>query len=65
MSYFTKPNPTSDYLRTRAELGRTYPNDRVTDEKLWADAKLRGKLGCRQANEVISTIDNLRSRGYR
>lgn len=51
------------YLTTRAELGKTHLNDRVSQDKMWADAKLRGKLGSRAANEVIAAIDNLRMRG--
>ena len=54
----------SEYLTKRAELGQRHRNDRVTDEKKLADSYLRGKLGCDRANEVIASIDYLRSRGY-
>lgn len=53
-----------DYLKTRAELGKIHSNDRVSQDKMWADAKLRGQLGTRAGNEVIAAIDNLRMRGY-
>ena len=51
------------YLNKRAELGQMYRNDRLSSEKRWADAELRGKLGCQRANEVIAAVDKLRSRG--
>ncbi len=52
------------YLNTRAELGKVHSNDRVSQEKMWADAKLRGQIGTRAGNEVIAAIDSLRMRGY-
>lgn len=64
MSMFGKQDHVATYLSKRADLGKRYSNDRVTDAKKWADAELRGKLGCDRANEVIAAIDNLRSRGY-
>lgn len=51
------------YLTKRAELGSQHRNDRLSTDKKWADAELRGRLGCRRANEVIAAIDHLRSRG--
>lgn len=65
MSHFNRNTPVEQYLTKRAELGRLHTNDRVVKDKLWADAELRGKMGCRAANEVIAAIDNLRARGYR
>lgn len=64
MSMFGKQDHVSAYLTKRAEIGQRHSNDRVTDAKKWADAELRGRLGCDRANDVIAAIDSLRSRGY-
>lgn len=48
-----------DYLKSRS-TGR---DDRQSDSKLDADARLRGSIGSRDANEIIKSIDNLKSRG--
>lgn len=63
MSRQTDNRAVSAYLSKRAQLGSQHRNDRLSPDKKWADAELRGKLGCRRANEVIAAIDHLRSRG--
>lgn len=60
-----KDRAISRYLEKRAELGRLHFNDRESNDKLWADAVLRGQIGERHANEVIEAIDDLRARGFR
>lgn len=56
-------DPVGEYLSVRGSQ-RTKRDDRQSEEKLNADAYLRGKLGTRAANDIIKTMDDLRSRGY-
>jgi len=50
---------TSAYVSQRLSNGR---DDRTLQEKQSSDAWLRGKLGVQQANRIIATIDDLKSR---
>lgn len=50
----------SEYASKRLKVG----DDRCSDDKLNSDAKLRGSIGTRHANEVIKTIDDLKMRGH-
>lgn len=50
---------TAAYTSQRLSQGR---DDRTSREKQSSDAWLRGKLGTRQANEIIAVIDGLKSR---
>lgn len=62
--YFGKADYVGDYLKKRADIGSRHSNDRVTEEKKSADAKLRGQIGCKRANELIKSMDDLRARGF-
>ena len=48
-----------NYVGNRLSSGR---DDRCDKSKLHDDAVLRGKVGERQANEIIKTIDELKMR---
>lgn len=62
--HLSKNGYVGEYLTKRAELGKYHRNDRLSQDKLMADAKLRGRIGTRAANEVIKAMDDLRARGY-
>lgn len=57
---FRRPDPAAQYAAQRLESRR---DDRTSQEKLDADARLRGKLGERRANAIIEAVDNLKMRG--
>ena len=48
----------SSYARKR--LNNPY-DDRTHEEKKWDDARLRGAVGTKKANEVIKMIDKYKS----
>lgn len=49
----------SSYVGIRLNRG----DDRCSEDKIWDDAKLRGSIGCKNANEVIQMIDDYKMRG--
>lgn len=55
----TTPYNTNDYVADRA----TSKDDHTSNQKSYNDAKLRGSIGSNKANEIIKSIDNLKSRG--
>ncbi len=42
---------------------KTRKDDRCSKEKLDSDARLRGSIGAKRANEIIKAIDGLKMRG--
>lgn len=52
-------NNEKDYISQRLSNGC---DDRQSDKKLDSDARLRGSIGEKKANEIIKIIDDLKSR---
>lgn len=53
-------NYEAEYAHKRLSNGR---DDRQDPEKMWDDAKMRGKLGSHKADQLIDMIDRYKSRG--
>jgi hypothetical protein len=58
-----QPKAVAVYLRTRADTTAQshYGDDRESSRKMWADAELRGSIGCAAANRLIDAIDYTKS----
>ena len=47
----------SQYAAKRLSSDR---DDRTSQDKIWADARLRGEVGTKRANEIIGAIDKIK-----
>lgn len=55
----TQEKSLNNYLSERLNSSK---DDRQSDRKLDNDARLRGSLGEKEANRIIKTIDDIKSR---